>query len=152
MLLRGFPLILLLGVVLTPLIASAEIYRWKDEHGNWQFGDRAPDSQHDTVDVQAPAKLGQDENVQQIHQRLQRLHESEQARQEQQQEQARREEEARRKHLAPLCQQARERMRILNRPFVYVDEQGNQRDSLPEEAEADKVKTQQWIDEHCDNY
>ncbi|WP_237440503.1 DUF4124 domain-containing protein [Alcanivorax sp. DP30] len=143
---------MVLMVLLMPLTASAEIYRWKDENGNWQFGDRAPDTQHETMDVQGPDKLGQDENVQQIHQRLQRLRESEQTRQKQEQEQARREEEARRKHLAPLCQQARERMRILDRPFVYVDEEGNQRDSLPAEAKADRAKTQQWIDEHCDNY
>ena len=143
---------LLMAVVLVPLIASAEIYRWKDDNGNWQFGDRAPETQHETVDVKGPAKLGQDENVEQIHKRLQRLRDSEQARQEQEQAQAHREEQARRRQLVPMCKKARERIKALNRPFVYVDDDGTQRNSLPEEAEADIARTQQWIDENCDDY
>ncbi len=138
--------------MLVPLIAGAEIYRWKDENGNWQFGDRAPDAQHEAMDVKGPAKLGQDENVQQIHQRLQRLRESEQTRQKQEQQQARQEEQARRRHMVPMCKKARERIKALNRPFVYVDDDGSRRDSLREEAEADIAQTQQWIDENCDDY
>ena len=47
------------GIILslTVMSASAEIYRWKDANGNWQFGDKAPKEQHDTLDVKAPPKL-----------------------------------------------------------------------------------------------
>ena len=143
---------LVLFLTCGPLIAGAEIYRWKNENGNWQFGDRAPDSQHETMDVEGPAKLGQDDNVRDIHQRTLRLLESERAKRQEEEALAKKKREARRKKMVPLCEKARERIKMLNGPFVYVDEDGTRRDSLREEALADIAETQQWIEDNCDDY
>lgn len=140
------------ALLLWPLIADAEIYRWKDEHGNWQFGDRAPDTDHESMDVKGPAKLGQDSNVRDIHQRTLRLLESERTQREEEEALADKQRQKRDQTLAPLCQQARERIKKLNGPFIYIDEDGSQRDSLREEALADIAKTKKWIAENCDDY
>lgn len=136
-------------LLLTVMSASAEIYRWKDASGNWQFGDKAPKEQHDTLDVKAPPKIGQDD-ARDIHARTQRLLESQRA---QARQEAQAEENARKKHrerFAGPCQDAEERLKLMNGPFVYIDEDGTRRSARAEEVEADKKKTLEWIDEHCD--
>ncbi len=146
----------LIGVILLSLAAmsaSAEIYRWKDANGNWQFGDKAPqnqpNSQHETIDVKPPPMIGQDE-AQDIHARTQRLLESQQAqaRHKAQVEEKKREEH--RKRFSKRCEEAEERLERMNRPFVYVDEDGTRRDASAAEVIADQRKTQKWIEEHCD--
>lgn len=138
---------LLAIALLVPLLASAEVYRWKDENGNWQFGDRAPDSQHETMDLKPAAKLGQGDSVHDIHQRTLRLRESEQAEKAEEQAKMARQQEA----VAKACRQARDRLRRLNRPFVYIDEDGTQRDASADQVRADIAKTRKWIDENCDS-
>ncbi|MEQ3725072.1 DUF4124 domain-containing protein [Alcanivorax sp.] len=142
----------IIGVILLSLAAmsaSAEIYRWKDANGNWQFGDKAPESQHETIDVKSPPKIGQDE-AQAIHARTQRLLESQRT---QVREKAQAEEEARRRHqerFAKPCQEAQDRLQMLKGPFEYIEEDGSRRGALPDEVAADQRKTQKWIEEHCD--
>lgn len=139
--------IMLAMALLVPLVATAEVYRWKDENGNWQFGDRAPDSGHETLDLKPAAKIGQGDSVHDIHQRTLRLRESEQAdKAEQQARQAQQQ-----KALAEACKKAKDRLRRLNRPFVYVDEDGTRRDASADQVRADIAKTQKWIDENCES-
>ncbi len=145
-----------IGVILLSLAAmsaSAEIYRWKDANGHWQFGDKAPQNQpeiqHETIDVKSPPKIGQDE-AQAIHARTQRLLESQRT---QAREKAQAEEEARRQHqerFAKPCQEAQDRLQMLKGPFEYIEEDGSRRGALPDEVAADQKKTRKWIDEHCD--
>ncbi|MGB2248979.1 MAG: DUF4124 domain-containing protein [Alcanivorax sediminis] len=139
--------IMLAMALLVPLVATAEVYRWKDENGNWQFGDRAPDSGHETLDLKPAAKIGQGDSVHDIHQRTLRLRESEQAdKAEQQARQAQQQ-----KAVAEACKKAKDRLRRLNRPFVYVDEDGTRRDASADQVRADIAKTQKWIDENCES-
>ncbi len=138
---------LLAMALLLPLVATAEVYRWKDENGNWQFGDRAPDSGHETLDLKPAAKIGQGDSVHDIHQRTLRLRESEQAdKAEQQARQAQQQ-----KAVAEACKKAKDRLRRLNRPFVYVDEDGTRRDASADQVRADIAKTQKWIDDNCES-
>jgi len=138
---------LLAMALLLPLVATAEVYRWKDENGNWQFGDRAPDSGHETLDLKPAAKIGQGDSVHDIHQRTLRLRESEQAdKAEQQARQAQQQ-----KTVAKACEKAHDRLRRLNRPFVYVDEDGTRRDASADQVRADIAKTQKWIDDNCES-
>ncbi len=135
--------------LLLPLLAAAEVYRWKDANGNWQFGDRAPDTQHESVEIQAPQKLGQDENVHDIHQRTLRLRESEQFKEREKQEKAKAERERRLAALEKNCREARDRLKKLQRPFVYFDDEGNEWDVPMSEVRADIAKTQKWLEENC---
>ncbi len=142
----------IIGAILLSLAtasASAEIYRWKDANGNWQFGDKAPQEQHETLDVKPPPKIGQDD-ARDIHARTQRLLESQQA---QARQKAQAEENARkeyRKRFAEPCKAAEKRLEQMNGPFVYVDEDGTHRNASIEEVAADQQKTRKWIDQHCD--
>ena len=131
--------------LLVPLLATAEVYRWKDENGNWQFGDRAPESQHEAVDLKPATKIGQGDSVHDIHQRTLRLRESEQAHQAEEQAKLAKQQKA----MSKACQQARDRLQRLHRPFVYIDEDGTQRDASADQVRADIAKTQKWIDENC---
>ncbi len=133
-------------VLLIPLIATAEVYRWKDEHGNWQFGDRAPENDHESVELKSAPRIGQGDAVHDIHQRTLRLRESEQAQHAEQQAQN----AERQKAIGQACDKARERMKRLNRPFVYVDDDGSRRDASAEQVREDIAKTQEWIDDNCD--
>lgn len=141
--------LLALGL-LVPLLATAEVYRWKDEHGNWQFGDRAPEAQHESMELRAPQKLGQDERVRDIHERTLRLRESEQAEERERLARAKAEREHRLRQIEPQCREARQRLRRLHRPFVYVDDEGNQRGATASEVLADIAETQEWIQENCE--
>lgn len=136
-------------LLLTVMSASAEIYRWKDVNGNWQFGDKAPKEQHDTLDVKAPPKIGQ-EDARDIHARTQRLLESQRT---QAREKAQAEEAARRQHqerFAKPCAEAQDRLKMLKGPFEYIEEDGSRRGATADEVAADQKKTRKWIDEHCD--
>ncbi|EKF74630.1 hypothetical protein A11A3_07418 [Alcanivorax hongdengensis A-11-3] len=135
--------------------ASAEIYRWKDESGHWQYSSRPPaqsqSPSHETVDVTPPAKIGQDENVQQIRERTQRLLDSEQAARDAEKAEAARLAEQKRRRWGKACQQARERVDVMrNGSFEYIMEDGSRRGALPDEVAADIKRTQAWIDQHCD--
>ena len=94
-------------------------------------------------------KIGQDE-AREIHARTQRLLDSQRT---QAAHEARAEEEARnkyRKKYAQRCEKAKDRLKRMNGPFVYVDDDGSRRDATAEEVIADQKKTRKWIDEHCD--
>ena len=43
-------------LLVLPLIANAEVYRWQDAEGNWHFGDQPPQEQHEKMDIKAPPK------------------------------------------------------------------------------------------------
>lgn len=140
---------LLLGIALLwPSLTNAEIYRWKDENGNWQFGDRVPGSgsSHEEVDVKPPAKLGQGDSVNEIHQRTLRLRDVEQA-----ERKAREVEEQKdRAAMAGAGRKARDRFKQLHRRFVYVDDDGTERSASAEEVQDDIARTEKWIKEHCE--
>jgi len=142
----------MIRIILLSLVtasASAEIYRWKDANGNWQFGDRAPQAEHETLDIKPPPKIGQDDALD-IHARTQRLLQSQQT---QARHKALAEKNARdeyRERFAQPCKEAEKRLAQMRGPFVYVNEDGTHRNANAEEVVADQKKTQKWIDEHCD--
>lgn len=136
---------ILLLITLLPLLASAEFYRWQDESGNWQFGDRAPDASHEPLELRPANRIGQGDSVNDIHQRTLRLRESEQAEKAEQKAREARQQQ----HLARACHKARDRLRRLQRSFVYMDEDGNRRSASTDEVREDIAKTQTWIDDNC---
>ena len=132
-------------LTLLPLLASAEIYRWKDANGNWQFGDQPPPEQHEKLDIQGPDKIGQGEGVKDIHQRTLRLRQSEQAKKEAQEAVAQKQRTA----LTKQCQEARKRLERLQGRFAYRDEDGNITHPTMDQVEADQEEVRQWIQQHC---
>ena len=132
-------------LMLMPLIVDAEVYRWQDENGNWQFGDQPPNSGHEKIEIKSPAKIGQDERVKEIHERTLRLRQSEKAKEEEKAAARRKHQEAMKKP----CDQAKERLKRLKRPFVYVDEAGNRTSASADQVKADIEKTEKWIEQNC---
>ena len=140
------PNVCLLIATLLPLTAGAEMYRWQDENGNWQFSDKPPaEGGHDTIEVTQPQKIGQDDAVRQINERALRLLQSQQ----QQRDEELAQEQAERQRMVEPCNKARAHLRKLHRPFVYIDEQGNRKSVSAEQVRADIAKTQAWITENC---
>ncbi len=141
-------IILLMGILLLwPPMVSAEIYRWKDENGNWQFGDRAPQAgeNHEEVQITPPALLGQGDSVNEIHQRTLRLRDVEQTERNAEKEA----EDKERAAMAGACKEANDRLKRLNSRFVYVNDDGTERSASAQEVSEDIDNTKKWIKEHC---
>lgn len=105
-------MVLFVGMALPTLASAADVYKWVDENGNVHFGDRPPQGQSEQIQVR-PDKP----NVE-SQQRVQRLIESQEARQErrQQEEQAHQEQAAQHaaaERQASYCKQLRKNLETL---------------------------------------
>ena len=145
---RTLPLLLLL---LPGLLAAEGLYRWQDEHGRVHFGDKPPHDQGAAEEIQLREQplLGQDHEVQQRMERLQRLRNAEQEREQQEAERQTEADRQRREKLAPRCAQAERDIRALSRRVVYVDENGEARDVSEEQVAADRARLEKWFAENC---
>ena len=143
-------LVALLALLLAGVTAAQDLYRWTDEQGRVHFGDRPPeDRAPEQLQLKTQPLLGQDDEVRQRFERLERLRSGEE--QKQQEEERLRQEEAkqRRQKMAPLCAQAKRDLKALSGRVVYIDEDGEGRDVSLEQVAADKKKVSQWIAENC---
>jgi hypothetical protein len=138
----------LLLLLILPLMASAELYRWTDEEGRVHFGDRAPgdsSSAAERVEVTPPKPIGQGNDLKQINERLNSLREQEQERLKAQQEQA--QQEARKKEKA--CKAALKHYNRLQRNFVYKREDGSTYQVSRQQALEDRAEVRKWLDDNC---
>ena len=132
-------------LVLLPLLANAEVYRWQDAEGNWHFGDQPPQEQHEKMDIKAPPKIGQGEQVREINQRALRLRQSEKAEKDEQAAQQQKQQDA----MARQCREAEARLKRLHGRFVYQDDDGTVTHPTLDQVEIDKQEIRQWIQQNC---
>lgn len=116
---------LILSVIFSCTSAHAEVYRWTDEQGNVHFGDKAhanSRAQHISEDI----KLKNiDHSAAITQQRLQQIDLRQQAHSvEIQQRQAQHSDKTRRLHQA--CQDAKQRLNILQGRVIFLDDEGNE--------------------------
>lgn len=142
---RALPLLLLL----IPVLCAAELYRWQDEHGRVHFSDKPPHNDAEEVQIRQQPMLGQDQEVQQRLDRLQRLRAAEQERDQQEAAAQAEAERQRRAQLAPRCAKAERDIRAMGRRFVYVDENGEALEVSEEQLAADREKLEKWFAENC---
>ena len=132
-------------LALLPLLTHAEVYRWQDANGNWHFGDQPPREQHETLDLKAPPKIGQGEQVREIQQRTLRLRESEQAKQQEQIAIEKEQQDAK----AKQCRKAQAQLKRLQGRFFYRDENGNVTHPTMDKVQADQDELRQWMQQNC---
>jgi hypothetical protein len=142
---------LLLALLLPGLLSAQGLYRWTDENGRIHFGDRPPEGSATPEEVQLKTQplLGQDEEVRQRFERLERLRSSEQQKQQEEAQLAEQEARKQRQKMAPRCAQAKRDLKALSGPVVYIDDNGEARDVSLEQAAADREKLSRWIAENC---
>lgn len=128
---------------------SAELYRWVDEHGKVHFSDKPVDAENtEKVDIKGPPRIGQDDTVQQINDRVKRLHDTENELRDMESKaaaEARAKEEA----LAERCKRARIELRKYNGPVYKLDSDGGRRYLTDEEHTRDKNRITEWIEQNC---
>ena len=135
-------------LLLAPLLASAELYRWVDAEGRVHFGDRQPDDgtgDAEQVQVEPPKPIGQGNDLKQINERLEALREKDRERQKAQQQEAAKQEQARKKK----CQEQRKRYNRLKGNFVYEKEDGTVYQVSRDQAERDRAELREWLAKHC---
>lgn len=103
-----------LGVLLLPALASAQIYRWTDAHGQVHFSERPNASGAEVVEVR-PQVLERDAATQGREERLRRLHEARRSEQQQAAENRTRVRQQQHEHCADL----RSRLATLERGGVF---------------------------------
>lgn len=129
--------------------ASAELYRWVDEHGKVHFSDKPTgDADAETVDIKAPPRIGQDESVQQINERVKRLHETE-SEQRSLEERRVAAEKAEKEQIEKRCARARVELRKYQGPVYKLDDNGARIYLTDEEHSADKARISEWIEKNC---
>ncbi|MDF1628909.1 MAG: DUF4124 domain-containing protein [Alcanivoracaceae bacterium] len=143
-------LAILLALLLPALLSAQELYRWTDEQGRTHFGDRPPQDQApEQFQLKTQPLLGQDDEVRQRYERLERLRSGEQQKQQEEEQIRQAEAQQRRQKMAPLCAQAKRDLKALSGRVVYIDENGEGRDVSLEQVAADQKKLSQWIAENC---
>ena len=137
-----------------PVLAQADMYRWTDADGHVHFSDKPVDQSGkqevdaEQIHVQGPAALGQGDAVQQINDRVKRLHKAEaEERQIEQAAKAKKKKAA--ADLALRCRHARAELRKYNGPVYREDDDGNRVYLTEEEHANGKAKVQAWIASHC---
>lgn len=134
-------------LLVLPLLANAEVYRWQDAEGNWHFGDQPPQEQHEKMEIKAPPKIGQGDRVREINERALRLRQSEKAEQREQASEQREQQDA----IARQCKEARAKLKRLHGRFVYQDEDGKVTHPTLDQVEKDKEEVRQWIQRNCNS-
>lgn len=145
---KPFVLLALVGALASTPV-NAELYRWVDEHGKVHFSDKPVDAENaETMDIKGPPRIGQDDTVQQINDRVKRLHDTEN---EQRDMESRAAAEAREKkeQIAKRCQRARVELRKYNGPVYKLDPDGSRRYLTDEEHTRDKNRISEWIEQNC---
>ncbi|MCB1836842.1 MAG: DUF4124 domain-containing protein [Alcanivoracaceae bacterium] len=127
----------------------AQLYRWVDEHGKVHFSDKPVDEENaETVDIKGPPRIGQDDTVQQINDRVRRLHDTENEQREIESKAAA-EARERKEEIAKRCKRARIELQKYNGP-VYKRELDGSRTYLTDEEHArDKKQIKEWIEQNC---
>ena len=142
----------ILLLLLLPCLATAQgLYRWTDEQGRVHFSDRPREGNNDAEELQVKQQplLGQDDAVKQTYERLQRLRDAEQEKLQEEENLRAEAERQRRQQMAPQCAKARQDLKNLDGPVLYVNEKG-ERYSVPlEQVAADKEKLRKWIAANC---
>lgn len=138
----------LLGALASPPV-NAQLYRWVDENGKVHFSDKPVDAENaETLDIKGPPRIGQDDTVQQINDRVRRLHDTENEQREMESKAAA-EERERKEEIAKRCKRARIELQKYNGP-VYKRELDGSRTYLTDEEHArDKNRIKEWIEQNC---
>lgn len=139
-------------VCLASLPIQAEMYKWTDAQGNVHFTDQPPaDGRSEELDIKPPAKIGQDENVRGIQERLQRLRQAEQE-QYQQEEAARTEADKKEKAMRTACSRARRDLAKYDHAVYRTKEDGSVHFLTDEEYAARKDEIGKWLEKNCKGY
>lgn len=130
--------------------AFAEIYKWVDENGKTQFGDKPPLSSHfDTLDNTPPTPRAQSNtspDAAAIKERTQKLIESFEADRQTKQPQKNKASTPQQKE----CQRAKEYERKIHRGGLYTLDKDGNRVYLPEADRPKEIaRIQQLIKQHC---
>lgn len=139
-------------VCLVSLPIQAEMYKWTDAQGNVHFTDQPPaDTRSEELDIKPPARIGQDENVRGIQERLQRLRQAEQE-QYQQEEAARTEAAKKEKEARAACTRARRELAKYEGPVYRTRDDGSVHFLTDEEYAVRKAEIGKWLEENCKGY
>ena len=143
-------LALAVSVILSSVLPAAELYRWVDEDGRVHFSDQPRGFDDDEpgverMQIQGPRPIGQDGDVEAIHQRTQRMLEQQRERDAERAEQRQQEE----KRLRQRCEKVRRDIARLSGRVRYQDADGNPYDVSREQVERDRGRQQQWYSRNC---
>ncbi len=143
--------VLTLVLVLASTVATAEVYRWIDAHGNVHYGDRPPATGVDAHSVPlrpAPAKEP-DQAQRRLKQR--RLLEAFEAERAERNQAAAAAEAARREH-DRTCEIARRDLTRFDRAsVVYTNDESGARIYMSDQERRDAAaNARAWIGRHCD--
>lgn len=134
-------------------VHAKEMFRWVDENGKVHFSDEPPEKRPDMaeeIEVKAPPKIGQDENVRAIEERTLKLIEDEDAREN---EEMRRHLQAREdvaERMRPRCAQARRDVKALSGPVKYRNKETGELEDVSEaRREQDLQRIKKFIAENC---
>ena len=128
---------------------SAELYRWVDENGKVHFSDKPVDAENtEKVDIKGPPRIGQDDTVQQINDRVKRLHDTENE-QRDMESKAAAEARAREEEIAKRCKRARIELQKYNGPVFRRELDGSRSYLTDEEHTRDKNRIKEWIEQNC---
>ena len=140
---------LALAGVLASAPVSAELYRWVDENGKVHFSDKPVDAENtEKVDIKGPPRIGQDDTVQQINDRVKRLHDTENE-QRDMESKAAAEARAREEEIAKRCKRARIELQKYNGPVFRRELDGSRSYLTDEEHTRDKNRIKEWIEQNC---
>ncbi|MDF1780213.1 MAG: DUF4124 domain-containing protein [Alcanivoracaceae bacterium] len=132
-----------------PLLAHAELYKRVDKNGNIEFSDKPfPGDDAETFEIKTQPKIGQDESVRRINERVDRLRES-QAEKKKIDDTARQEKEKLLSKQKRACDNARYELRKFD-GRVYTREENGERSYMTDEEMAHhSSKIKEWIKSNC---
>ena len=145
---RIYGLILTLAFSFTASSSYSEVYRWVDEQGKVHFGDKAHANKQ-AEDISARLKQqNSDESAQRTKQTLQQIDHRQQAKQtEAQQKQAQSNQKNEQRQRS--CRDAKRRLRILQGPVVFYDENNQQIKVSEKQREQRAEALSQQIKHNC---
>lgn len=149
-------ILLIICLLFSLPVQAKEMFRWLDEDGKVHFSDEPPEKRPDMaeeVEIKAPPKLGQDDNVRAIEERTLRLLQQENAREKAELREQLKAAESQAERMRPRCAQARRDVRSLSGPVKYRNsETGELEDVSEERREADLERISKWVKENCADY
>lgn len=133
----------------TPFLAHAELYKRVDKNGNIEYSDKPfPGDDTETFEIKTQPKIGQDESVRRINERIDRLRES-QAEKKQLDDTARQEKEKQLSKQKRACDNARAELRKFD-GRVYTRKDNGERSYMTDEEMAyQSSKIKEWIKSNC---
>lgn len=144
----AFGLILSLAAITFALPASAELYKWIDDDGKVHFTDKPISPNAETIEIQQQKKIGQDDAVRGINERVKRLRQSEsEAQAVEDKLQAKK--QARKDQVKRQCGNNKYKLSRLNGLVFRVNEDGERVYMTDDEILEKRATLQKWIDENC---